>query len=105
MASTWQQVADLHTEEVFKRVYRATIPVMIALTAAVLYLFTSSFTAMLDLATSAVFLGAPVFAAFNHLVVTRGRMPEEARPSPAIRALSLFAIAVMTGLAVAFFAL
>lgn len=105
VASTWQQVANVHTEAVFKRIYRATLPAMIALTAAVLYLFTSSFTAMLDLATSAVFLGAPVVATFNHLVVTRGTMPDEARPSPAIRALSLFAIVVMTSLAVAYFAL
>ncbi|MEL6540252.1 MAG: hypothetical protein AAFQ34_02500 [Pseudomonadota bacterium] len=105
VASTWQQVADVHTETVFKRVYRVTIPVMIALTAAVLYLFTSNFTAMLDLATSAVFLGAPVVATLNHLVVTRGAMPEEARPSPTIRGLSLLAIAVMTSLAVAYFVL
>ena len=105
VASTWQQVADIHTETVFKRVYRTTLPVMIALTATVLYLFTSSFTAMLDLATSAVFLGAPIVATFNHLVVTRGTMPDEARPSPAIRALSLFAIVVMASLAVAYFAL
>ena len=105
VASTWQQVADIHTETVFKRVYRTTLPVMIALTATVLYLFTSSFTAMLDLATSAVFLGAPIVATFNHLVVTRGTMPDEARPSPAIRALSLIAIFVMTSLAVAYFAL
>ena len=78
---------------------------LIALTASVLYLFTSSFTAMLDLATSAVFLGAPVGATLNYLVVTRGSMPEDARPSAAIRALNLFAIAVMTILAVAYFAL
>lgn len=105
VASTYQQVADIHTEAVFKRVYRITIPVMIALTAAVLYLFNSSFTAMLDLATSAVFLGAPVVAGLNHLVVTRGTMPEEARPSAAIRALNLAAIAVMTSLAAVYFAL
>lgn len=105
VASTWQQVVDIHTEAVFRRVYRITIPVMIALTAAVLYLFTSSFTAMLDLATSAVFLGAPIVAGLNHAVVTRGDMPDEARPSGAMRALSLFAIFVMTSLALAYFAL
>ncbi|MEM6586236.1 MAG: hypothetical protein AAF692_10815 [Pseudomonadota bacterium] len=105
VASTWQQVADVHSEAVFKRVYRVTIPAMIALTAAVLTLFTSSFTAMLDLATSAVFLGAPIVATLNHLVVTRTPMPEDARPSAAIRALSLFAIAMMTSLAIAYFVL
>ena len=105
VASTWQQVADVHTEAVFKRVYRITLPVMIALTGAVLYAFTSSFTAMLDLATSAVFIGAPLFALLNHLVMTRGDVPDEARPGRAMRALSLIAIAVMTSLALAYFAL
>ena len=105
VASTWQQVADVHTEAVFKRVYRITLPVMIALTGAVLYAFTSSFTAMLDLATSAVFIGAPLFALLNHLVMTRGDVPDEARPGQAMRALSLIAIAVMTSLALAYFAL
>ena len=105
VASTWQQVADVHTEAVFKRVYRITLPVMIALTGAVLYAFTSSFTAMLDLATSAVFIGAPLFALLNHLVMVRGDVPDEARPGRAMRALSLIAIAVMTSLALAYFAL
>ena len=62
-------------------------------------------TAMLDLATSAVFIGAPLFALLNHLVVTGPTMPEEARPSRAIRALNIVAIIVMTSLAVAYFAL
>lgn len=105
VASTYQQVADVHTEAVFKRVYRITLPVMIALTASVLYLFTSSFTAMLDLATSAVFLGAPVVAILNHLAVTGPTMPAEARPDRAMRALNIVAIIVMTSLAVAYFAL
>ena len=105
VASTWQQVTDIHTEAVFKRVYRITLPVMIALTASVLYLFTSSFTAMLDLATSTVFIGAPVVAIFNHLVVTRCSMPEDARPNRAIRVLNIVAITVMASLAVAYFAL
>jgi Mn2+/Fe2+ NRAMP family transporter len=105
VASTWQQVRGVHTEAVFKRVYRITILAMIALTAAVLYLFTSSFTAMLDLATSAVFLGAPVVAGLNHLVMTRCEVPAEARPGGAMRALSLTAIAAMTSLAIAYFML
>jgi Mn2+/Fe2+ NRAMP family transporter len=105
VASTYQQVADRHTEAVFKRVYRATIGAMIALTGAVLYLFTSSFTALLDLATSAVFLGAPIVATLNHLVMTRCSIPQEARPSPVIRKLNIVAIIVMTSLALAYFAL
>ncbi len=110
VASTYEQVFGqrayhAHTASVFKRVYRITLCLMIALTAAVLYLFTSSFTAMLDLATSAVFIGAPLVAVLNHLVVTRSTMPEHARPSQAIRALNILAIFVMTSLALAYFAL
>ncbi|AWW73607.1 hypothetical protein CD351_04090 [Erythrobacter sp. KY5] len=105
VASVWQQTVGTQTEAQFTHVYRIAIPLLIAFTAAVLYAFTSSFTAMLDLATSAAFVGAPVIASLNHLVVTRCSMPEEARPSNAFRALNLFAIAVMTSLAIAYFVL
>lgn len=104
-ASTWQQITGQESEAVFQRAYRTTIPAMIAATAAVLYLFTSTFTALLDLATSAAFVAAPVIAVLNHLVVTRCAMPEESRPSRAMRALNIAAIVVMTSLAVAYFLL
>ncbi|MDC8754797.1 hypothetical protein OIK40_09105 [Erythrobacter sp. sf7] len=104
-ASTWQEITRQDSEAVFQRAYRITIPAMIVATAAVLYLFTSTFTALLDLATSAAFVAAPVIAALNHLVVTRCAMPDDSRPSPAMRALSIAAIIVMTTLAVAYFLL
>lgn len=104
-ASTWQQITRQESEAVFQRAYRITIPAMIVATAAVLYLFTSTFTALLDLATSAAFVAAPVIAVLNHLVVTRCAMPEESRPSRAMRALNIAAIVVMTSLAVAYFLL
>lgn len=102
-ASTWQQIARDDSEAVFQRVYRITIPAMIVATAAVLYLFTSTFTALLDLATSAAFVAAPVIATLNHLVVTRCSMPEDSRPGRAMRALNIAAIIVMTSLAAAYF--
>lgn len=104
-ASTWQQVSGQDSDAVFQRAYRITIPALIVATAAVLYLFTSTFTALLDLATSAAFVAAPVIATLNHLVVTRCSMPEEARPGRAMRALNTVAIFVMTSLAAAYFLL
>lgn len=104
-ASTWQQITGQESEAVFRRAYRITIPAMIVATAAVLYLFTSSFTAMLDLATSAAFVAAPVIALLNHLVVTRCSMPEDSRPNAAMLALNIAAILVMTSLAAAYFVL
>jgi Mn2+/Fe2+ NRAMP family transporter len=110
VASTYEQVfrqpdAGPQAARIFTRVYRITLAVMIALTSLVLYLFTRSFTAMLDLATTAVFIGAPLVALLNHLVMTRCSLPDHARPSRAIRALNIFAILMMTSLALAYFAL
>jgi Mn2+/Fe2+ NRAMP family transporter len=104
-ASTWQEITGQESETVFQRAYRITIPAMVVATAAVLYLFTSTFTALLDLATSAAFVAAPVIAVLNHLVVTRCDMPEGSRPSRAMRGLNIAAIIVMTSLAAAYFLL
>ena len=65
----------------------------------------SDFGKFVDLATSLAFLSAPIVGVLNHLVITRCAVPDAARPSAAIRSLNLLAIAVMTVLTVAFFAL
>ncbi|MBX7482621.1 hypothetical protein [Qipengyuania qiaonensis] len=74
---------------------------------AVVALFTMmrEFTAFLDFVTSATFLVAPLLALLNYLVVTRCEMPEKARPSPAMKVLSLAGVVVMGALAVMYFAL
>ena len=105
VASTWQETFGQPGELAFNRTYRIAIPSLIACTALFLFLFTDSFTALLDLATSGAFVAAPMLATLNHLVVTRCEMHESGRPSSAIKALNLLAIAVMTALAVAYFAL
>lgn len=104
-ASTWQQVTGKESDAVFQRAYQITIPTLIVATAAVLFIFTSTFTALLDLATSAAFVAAPVVATLNHLVVTRCTMPEGGRPGRAMRALNIAAIFVMTSLAAVYFLL
>jgi Mn2+/Fe2+ NRAMP family transporter len=74
---------------------------------AILALFTllSDFAVFLDFVTSASFIIAPVIALLNHLVVTRCEMPEDARPSSALRVWNWLAIVVMAALAAMYFAL
>ncbi len=64
-----------------------------------------SFSVFIDLVTSIYFIVAPAIALMNHLVVTRCAMPDGARPSGVMRALSLVGVVVMTAMAVMFFAL
>jgi hypothetical protein len=48
---------------------------------------------------------APLLALLNYLVVTRCELPTDARPSTAIKALSLTGTVVMGALAVMYFVL
>lgn len=102
IATTWQETLGDAGQKPFDRVYRLAVPLLVAAASLVLFYFSRSFTAMLDLATSAAFVGAPIIATINHLVVTRCTMPEEARPRAAIRALNLAGIVVMGALALAY---
>lgn len=85
--------------------YLAFTAIFFALAAYALFFLLADFTGFLDFVTSASFVVAPLLALLNHLVVTRCAMPEEARPSPAIRALSWLGIVVLAALAVMYFAL
>ncbi|MEE4350831.1 MAG: hypothetical protein V2J26_11425 [Pacificimonas sp.] len=82
---------------------RAVLIVIVLSAIAVLNLFFGDFAAFIDLTTSLVFLSAPIVALLNHLVVTRTAMPDEARPSPALRAFNGFAILCMMLLAAVYF--
>lgn len=105
IAATWQVVSGRGDEHVFQLAYRLAIPLVVLAAALVMFQFTDSFTAMLDLATSFALIAAPIIALLNHLVVTRCQMPQDCRPSRAIRILNLTAISVMALLAIAFFIL
>jgi Mn2+/Fe2+ NRAMP family transporter len=88
-----------------RRAYVASCVVLVSLAIASLFTLMSEFTVLLDFVISATFVVAPVIALLNHLVVTRCDMPEDARPSPVVRAWNWIAIAVMTTLAVMYFVL
>ena len=79
--------------------------VLAALAILVLFTLMREFTTFLDFVTSATFIVAPLLALLNYLVVTRCEMPEDARPSAAMKALSLTGVVVMGALAVMYFAL
>ncbi|WP_209348482.1 divalent metal cation transporter [Pontixanthobacter sp. CEM42] len=64
-----------------------------------------NFADFIDLVTSIFFVLTPGTALLNHLVITRCEMPEEHRPSRAMRLLSLTGIVVMTAMSVMFFVL
>ncbi|MBX7500179.1 hypothetical protein K3181_01815 [Qipengyuania sp. YG27] len=85
--------------------YVASCLVLAALAIVVLFTLMREFTTFLDFVTSATFVVAPLLALLNYLVVTRCAMPEEARPTTAMKALSLTGVAVMGALAVMYFAL
>ena len=65
-----------------------------AIAMAIILFTLESMTTMVDLATTLSFLTAPVLATINHLVITR-HAPPEARPGPAMRALSLVSITLL----------
>ena len=88
-----------------RKSYIAMIALFVGLAICALLFLLRDFAAFLDFTTTATFLAAPVIAVFNHLVVTRCAMPDEARPSSGMRALSWVAIAVMSALAVTFLVL
>lgn len=77
---------------------------LVGMAAIMLFFLMSDFGSFIDLVTSVAFLSAPLIAILNHLVVTRCDMPDDARPSPALRGFNLFAIAVMTLLALSYVA-
>lgn len=88
-----------------RRAYLWSCIVLVGLAIVSLFTLMSEFTVFLDLVITATFVVAPLVAGLNYLVVTRCDLPEDARPSTAMRALCLLAIVTMTALAVMYFAL
>jgi len=100
--AVWQGRED---ESTTKRAYLWSCLVLVGLAIVALFTLMSEFTVFLDFVTSATFVIAPLLALLNYLVVTRCELPDEARPSMAMKAICIVAIAVMSALAVMYFAL
>lgn len=78
-----------------RRIYIAAIGVLVVGSIAVLYLFVTSLRLVIDVASTIMFLFAPIVAYLNHRVMTRPELPPDARPGPALRILSLLGIVWM----------
>lgn len=88
-----------------ERSYAVFLGLIAALTVLILASMMQSFSVFIDLVTSIYFVVGPVIALLNHLVITRCDMPDDARPSRAIRLLSLSGIVIMSAMAIVFFVL
>ena len=102
-ATTWQETFGQSGKDGFKLPYRLSLVALLVSGGTIVFTLLNSFTELLDLATSAAFVIAPVIALLNHLVVTRCTMPDDARPKAWIKLLNIAAIVIMTSLAVAYF--
>jgi len=103
--AAYQEIGEVDDPAKLRRAYIVIVLTVAALAFATLVFLLADFGSFVDLATSLAFLSAPIIATLNHLVVTRCAMPEEARPSAAIKALNIVAIAVMAIMTIGFFVL
>lgn len=93
---------DSVPQEGDRRVYRASFFVLCAGALAILVWGMSSFTALVDLATTLSFLTAPVLSYFNHRAIHAPQVPRHLQPGPAMTAWSWVAIVLQAVFAIYF---
>ncbi len=103
--SAYAEIADQREPGRLRRVYIAIVLAIAILALSAILFLLADFKSFVDLATSVAFLSAPIIAVLNHMVVTRCALPDEARPSAAMRLLNLIAIVLMSALAASYFIL
>lgn len=89
-------VNDEEEREERKRIYWAAILVQGVGSLIVLFFLLTSLSAMVDIATTLSFLTAPILAGLNHRAMFQENVPEDARPRPWLRYLSLAGIAALS---------
>ena len=80
-----------------RAVYAASLIVLVLGSTFILYAFVTSLHLIVDLASTIVFLFAPVVAWLNHRVMCSRAIPEAARPGRGLRALSILGIVWLAG--------
>ena len=85
-----------------RRVYRISFAVLCGGALAILLWGMSSFTALVDLATTLSFLTAPVLAYFNHRAVHAPEVPHDQQPGASMTAFSWISIFLQTAFALYF---
>jgi len=85
-----------------RHVYRISFAILCAGALAILFWGMSSFTALVDLATTLSFLTAPMLAFFNHRAVHAPEVPRDQQPGAAMTAFSWVSIALQAAFALYF---
>ncbi len=85
-----------------RKVYRISFAVLAVVSLGILQWGMSSFTALVDLATTLSFLTAPVLSFFNHRAIHGPEVPRDARPGAAMSAWSWVAIVLQAAFAIYF---
>lgn len=80
------------TESTNKRLYVATLIVLVVGSALILQIFVTSLRFIVDLAATVIFLFAPVVAWLNHRVMTGSTIDAEARPGRGLKLLSVVGV-------------
>jgi Mn2+/Fe2+ NRAMP family transporter len=92
--------AQPYPESTNRIVYAASLILLAIGSTLVLYLFVTSLQTIVDLASTIVFLFAPVVAWLNHRVMTDQTIPDAAKPGRGLRLLSVIGIAWLTAFSV-----
>ena len=79
-----------------KTVYRSTVVALVLGSILILYLFVTSLKLVVDVASTILFLFAPVIALLNHRVMTSPKFPSTARPGRGLMTLSAIGVIWMT---------
>ena len=79
-----------------KTVYRSTVVALVFGSILILYLFVTSLKLVVDVASTILFLFAPVIALLNHRVMTSPKFPSTARPGRGLMTLSAIGVMWMT---------
>jgi Mn2+/Fe2+ NRAMP family transporter len=85
-----------------RHVYRISFAILCAGALAILFWGMSSFTALVDLATTLSFLTAPMLAFFNHRAVHAPEVPRDQQPGTAMTTCSWISIALQAAFALYF---
>jgi len=85
-----------------KTVYVSTLIILVLGSIVILYLFVTSLKLVIDIASTILFLFAPVIAWLNHRTMTSPQLPSQARPGRGILALSVLGVIWMAAFSVYF---
>ena len=85
-----------------KKVYTSTVIVLVLGSMFILYLFVTSLKLVVDVASTILFLFAPIIALLNHRVMTSSKFPSDARPGRGLLTLSAIGVLWMTAFSVYF---